>query len=303
MDDTRIDLQTVKTAAQLHDNAFVRFQAEATLAATAGANLTGGTDGTAGDAAYQTFLDQIEPYTFHALGCLSDKPAVKALFTAFTKRMRDESGVKFQTVLHRYGQADYEGVISVENGLTGAADDTSAVWWTTGAQAGCAVNKSLTNRVYDGEFEIDTQYTQAQLEEGIQSGGFLLHRVGDETRVLTDINTFVSATEERSSDFGSNQTIRVLDQIGNDIAALFNTNTTARYRTMRQDAFRCGTILCATTSSFRHCAPFRRLNRKCDGGGGRYEKAVVSDGPRHAGKRDGAALYGLRCRLKKEDDR
>lgn len=42
MDDTRIDLQTVKTAAQLHDNAFVRFQAEATLAATAGANLTGG---------------------------------------------------------------------------------------------------------------------------------------------------------------------------------------------------------------------------------------------------------------------
>lgn len=223
MDDTRIDLQTVKTAAQLHDNAFVRFQAEATLAATAGANLTGGTDGTAGDAAYQTFLDQIEPYTFHALGCLSDKPAVKALFTAFTKRMRDESGVKFQTVLHRYGQADYEGVISVENGLTGAADDTSAVWWTTGAQAGCAVNKSLTNRVYDGEFEIDTRYTQAQLEEGIQSGGFLLHRVGDETRVLTDINTFVSATEERSSDFGSNQTIRVLDQIGNDIAALFNT--------------------------------------------------------------------------------
>ena len=126
-------------------------------------------------------------------------------------------------VLHRYGQADYEGVISVENGLTGAAGDTSAVWWTTGAQAGCAVNKSLTNRVYDGEFEIDTQYTQAQLEEGIQSGGFLLHRVGDETRVLTDINTFVSATEERSSDFGSNQTIRVLDQIGNDIAALFNT--------------------------------------------------------------------------------
>ena len=142
MDDTRIDLQTVKTAAQLHDNAFVRFQAEATLAATAGANLTGGTDGTAGDAAYQTFLDQIEPYTFHALGCLSDKPAVKALFTAFTKRMRDESGVKFQTVLHRYGQADYEGVISVENGLTGAADDTSAVWWTTGAQAGCAVNNT-----------------------------------------------------------------------------------------------------------------------------------------------------------------
>jgi len=47
--------------------------------------------------------------------------------------------------------------------------------------------------------------------------------VGDNVRVLEDINTFITVTDEKSSDFSSNQTIRVLDQIANDIAALFNS--------------------------------------------------------------------------------
>ena len=45
--------------------------------------------------------------------------------------------------------------------------------------------------------------------------------MGNETRVLEDINTLVTYTEEKGRDFSSNQTMRVLDQIGNDIAALF----------------------------------------------------------------------------------
>lgn len=97
-----------------------------------------------------------------------------------------------------------------------------AVYWTTGAEAGCPVNKDLTNTVYGGSFTLNTDYTQAQLEEALKSGKFIFHRVGDEIRVLEDINTFVSATDEKSEDFGNNQVIRVLDQIGNDIAALFN---------------------------------------------------------------------------------
>ena len=42
-------------------------------------------------------------------------------------------------------------------------------------------------------------------------------------RVLEDINTLTTFTEEKSEDFKENQTIRVIDQIGNDIAAIFNT--------------------------------------------------------------------------------
>ena len=77
--------------------------------------------------------------------------------------------------------------------------------------------------VYDGEYTPDTRYTQTQLEAGIQEGSFMLHDVDGETRVLSDINTFVSITDEKGADFSSNQTIRVLDQIANDIAVLFGT--------------------------------------------------------------------------------
>lgn len=49
----------------------------------------------------------------------------------------------------------------------------------------------------------------------------MFHRVDEAVRVLTDINSFISITDEKSSDFSSNQTIRVLDQIANDIAVLF----------------------------------------------------------------------------------
>ena len=174
-------------------------------------------------AAYQTFLDKIEPYSFNAVGCDTKNSTVKGLFANWTRRLRDEQGVKFQCVLHNYPAADYEGVISVKNGLVGAENDPSAVYWTTGAESACAVNRSLTNSTYTGEYDIDTNYTQTQLEKAIKAGEFTFHRVGDQTRVLTDINTFVSVTDEKSADFSSNQVMRVLDQIANDIASMFNS--------------------------------------------------------------------------------
>ena len=114
-------------------------------------------------------------------------------------------------------------MISVENGLVGADADPSMVYWTVGAEAACAVNKSLTNTTYTGEYTPNVDFTQTQLEKAIQSGELMFHRVGDEVRVLTDINTFVSVTDTKSADFAGNQVVRVLDQIANDIASIFNT--------------------------------------------------------------------------------
>ena len=223
LDAVRVDTQMkVKTAAELKANDYVTWM-DAPLTATASTPLTRGTDGTVQDAAYQVFLDKIESYSFNTLGCASTNETIKTLFAAFTKRLRDEMGIKFQTVLHRYIKPDFEGVVSIENGLMGAQDDPALVYWATGAQAGCAVNQSLTNAAYTGELTPYVDYTQTQLEEGIRAGKFMLHRVGDEVRVLTDINTFVSVTDEKSADFASNQVVRVLDQIANDIALLFNT--------------------------------------------------------------------------------
>lgn len=219
-----VDMQTVKTASELTDNDYVTWKSSVTLAATAGTALAGGTNKSSvtGDD-YQAFLDKIECFSFNTLGCLSTETAVCGLFVQFTRRMRNDAGVKFQTVLYRT-DADFEGVISVQNSVADEGwPDASAVYWVTGAQAGCAVNKSKTNAKYDGEFTVEAAYKQSELEAGIKAGRFMFHKVGDDVRVLADVNTFVTITDEKSADFSDNQTIRVLDQIGNDDALLFNT--------------------------------------------------------------------------------
>lgn len=218
-----MDVQTVKTSSELVANDWVTFKS-AELQETASTPLASGTNGTeVTTSEYQAFLNAIEPYSFNALGCPVEDATINELFVTFTKRMRDEVGAKFQTVVYRKNTADYEGIVSVENEVTDDANKASAVYWVTGAQGGCEVNKSLTNTSYDGEFKINVDFTQAQLAEALESGKFIFHNVTGEVRVLEDINTFTSVTDIKGIDFASNQTIRVIDQIANDVANLFNT--------------------------------------------------------------------------------
>lgn len=218
-----VDKQTVLAASELKDNDYVVFTKTATLALTASTPMSGGENG--GDVtgqAWQDALAALEKYSFNVLGCLSTTETVKDLCIEYTKRMRDEVGVKFQCVVYKKATADHEAVISVENKVVGEAEE-SAVYWVTGAEAACKVNKSCTNKVYDGYFDVDVNYTQTQLEEALKAGKFIFHQVGKDVRVLEDINTLVTVTEEKGVDFKSNQTIRVIDQVGNDTAANFNT--------------------------------------------------------------------------------
>lgn len=221
---TCVDKQTVKTAAELKDNSYVAWKTDEALEVTAGISLTGGTNGTADSSSHQAFLDKLESYpTINAVGVLDTNSAVTGLYTAYTKRMREEVGVKFQSVV--YGKAaDYEGVVNVKNAVTDSGwGESSLVYWVTGIIAGCAVNTSATNRKYDGEFAVNTDYTQKQLEKAISDGEFTFHRVGEDIRVLKDINSLVTTAVDKGDIFKSNQTIRVIDQIATDIASIFVT--------------------------------------------------------------------------------
>jgi hypothetical protein len=221
-----VHAQTVAAAADLADNAWVVFDKTQTLAAVVGAPFTGGGDGTIGGAAHQAALDAFESYGFNTLGCPASDLSTRKLYEAYTKRMRDEVGAKFQLVAWQLVTddytPDYEGVISVENTVADQDASKSLVYWVTGAAAACAVNRSNTNKRYNGELSIDANYRQRDLERAIKAGKFVFHLVSGEFRVLSDINTFRSVTDTKGDDFKSNQTIRVCDQIANDTAVVFN---------------------------------------------------------------------------------
>lgn len=241
---TLVDEQTVTSKTELVDNDYVVWKRTAdvtssesstssdALVANAGDVFSGGTNGDAVTAQqHQDFLAAIEPYYFNTLGVVTTEQTIKDLYVAFTKRMRDDVGMKFQLVVYDEHKADYEGVISTPNRVTDSGESpASLVYWLTGAEASCAVNASCTNKTYDGEFNIFTAYSQTELKKGINDGQLMFHRVtdpasGDVTgniNILTDINTFTNFSKQKNKDFSKNQVIRVLDQIAIDVSRLFN---------------------------------------------------------------------------------
>lgn len=220
---TVVDVQTVKAAAELVANDFVTFK-DTPLTETAATPLTSGTNGEVNGGAYQKYFNKIESYSFNTMGVVTTDSATKNLAVSFVKRMREDMGIKFQLVLYNKADADYFGVISVKNKVNdSSADEAALVYWATGASAGCEVNRSNQNKKYNGEYTVDTPYTQTELIQAIKDGEFTLHKVGEDIRVLEDINTMVTTSDTQGDIFKDNQTIRVMDQIANDIAVLFNT--------------------------------------------------------------------------------
>lgn len=220
--DAKRDVQSVKAASELLDNDYVVWNKNASLSATAGTSMSGGSDAAVTGEDYQAFLDKAEEVSFNTLGVASTDSTVNALIAAFTKRMREERGVKFQSVLYNC-EADDEGVINVATPATSAQGEASLVWFVTGASAGCEINKSLMNAKYTGTFTIGRTYTQSELEECKKAGKFVFHKVGDDYRVLADINSLVTTTFEKGEAFKENQTVRIVDQIACDDAELFKT--------------------------------------------------------------------------------
>ena len=219
----KVDEQTVISAADLTANDYVIFRKDVTLAVTAATPLSGGTNGIADGTAHQTYLDKIESYTYNTMGVAVTDEATKKMYAAFNKRLRDEMGIKFQLVLFNMA-ADFMGVINVKNKTTDEGwSEASLVYWVTGAECGCEINKSCQNKKYDGSFTVDTNYTQNQLKQAVKDGEFILHKVNSDVRVLEDINSMVTVTDACGDIFKDNQTIRVIDQLGNDDAVLFNT--------------------------------------------------------------------------------
>lgn len=219
VDGFEVDRQKAKVIDDLKSNAFVDFSGTGDINITAGVKLAGGSNGEAKKEAHVKFLDALEVYHVNVIGYAGTDEAIKKLYTENAKRLRNADGNYVQTAVYK-GDGDNEGIISVAT----AADEDPAglIYWVTGASAGCAVNRSLTNREYDGEYTVSTRYKQRDLMKLLDEGQFVFHIVDNEVRVLEDINTFTDFSPEKNKDFSQNQVIRVIDQIACDFAAIFN---------------------------------------------------------------------------------
>ena len=233
-----VDSQNVETAGQLKDNSFVDFDPTVVLKEDAGIVFTGGTDGEADTEAHNNARNAFESYGFNILAVPSVDKEVQDAYISYTKRMRDEYGLKFQTLMpaiERETSVNYEGVIQYGNEISDAGYDpqTSLCYWLAGAEAGAAINESCMGKTYDGNFTVKADLTRLQMQEAIKGGILVFHRVGTDSVILKDINSLVSIKAQDQNrlndDFKQNQTIRVIDGLATEFATIFNTEFLGKY--------------------------------------------------------------------------
>lgn len=221
-----VNVQTVANIAGLVPNEWVVFSGTGSLATSAGTPLTGGDNGAAVNQDYLDYLSAVEIQDFNTIGLPSTDSTLKAAFVSFAKRLRDDEGKKIQVVLESYPSANYEGAISVKNGVV-MEDGTTltaaqVTAWVAGATAGAQMNQSLTYAAYEGAVDVSPRYTNSQIIAALQAGEFVFTPKGGGAVVEQDINSLTSFTPAKGKAFSKNRVVRVLDGINNDFVRIFS---------------------------------------------------------------------------------
>ena len=132
-------------------------------------------------------MNALEPYDFNILCAYTNVSSDLTLYISTIKTWRDDMGKKCQLVVYNQTTPNHEGIINVVSTVSGGADAFALVAWVAGAEAGCKINESCTNMLYDGEYTIVVDKTQSQLEACITAGQIAFHNVYGEIRLLEDI--------------------------------------------------------------------------------------------------------------------
>lgn len=228
VDGVVVDEQTgIANVSDLQANSWVTWSGEGAVAATTGAPLTSGADGTVEAAAYSTFLTAIEPYQFDVLIYDGEDPTVQTAMTSFIQRMNDENGQYCQLVGANFTNPDSRFVINVMSPAT-LNDGTSLTmqqvcWWLGGAEAGAMYNQSLTNATYPNAVST-TAMTNSEYIAALNGGQLVLASDNGRVYVEQDINSLTTYTTDITEVYRYNRTIRLCNTIANDLYQQFSDN-------------------------------------------------------------------------------
>nr|DAW43753.1 MAG TPA: tail sheath protein [Caudoviricetes sp.] len=227
VDGAIVDQQTAAEVTDLVSNAWVTFSGSGALTANTGAALTGGQDGTVQSAAYSTYLTAIEPYDFDIMVYDGQDSTVQTALLSFIERVNDNNGQYCQLVASGLSNPNSRYVINVNSPVT-LSDGTEltpqqVTWWAGGAQAGAMYNQSLTYAQYPGAVST-VMWTVDEYANQIQAGNFVLFAEDGVVKVMQDINTLTTYTEDIGQVYSKNRVMRLCNTIANDIFQQFSAN-------------------------------------------------------------------------------
>lgn len=224
---------TVGTIAALEEieSEYVDFEVldkQANIPDTAGTPLQGGVNGEVSQDTYPTFWNLLSTENFQCLAMYDSSPTVAPLIKDMVEIWREKRGKKVQAVVYNYNQADYEGIISVNQGFKTSVetvDTTMFMLWAASQTAGAEINESLTAAVVEDGVEIINPVPEDDIAEALRVGMFILsYREDGAVVVEKDINSLHTFTVDKGYAFSKNRVIRCLDEIANTAMLVFNRN-------------------------------------------------------------------------------
>lgn len=226
--DFEVYSKSVKTTKEL-DNDYINFSGADELTdehLTVATHLEGGTDGEGTVSDHSNFLKLIEEFDVNAIGYVGTDESIKKLYEAYTNRMNEDEGLKFQTVFYEPEETnkyDNKRIIEV---FTKALDDENKPYESVipalAIAAGKEYNKSADNEEYRGEYQLEGIVGQAKGRRLKRNGKFVWYKKRGEIRLLADINSFVKFTAKQPEVFSLNQVIRVTDRRAIQVSKRFN---------------------------------------------------------------------------------
>lgn len=204
-------------------------QEETAPTPTAGQPLARGTNGTVFEegTAYTKFFELLKRANWQCMAIQTSQSSVPPLIESFIKQCREDLGKKVQAACYNY-DSDYEGIIKCDQGYKTDVDTVTPELfqiYVASITAGAQVNESNTCKEISGAIDIINYYDHNQIIEKLQNGWFVLSdRQDGAILVEQDINSLHSFTADKNKEFSKNRVIRVLDEIGNTSALIFNRN-------------------------------------------------------------------------------
>lgn len=190
-DGSQVDSQVVATSADLVTNPYVIFSGALPLS-DATLTLTGGTTAPATNDSYADFAAGLDTLDFKVVAVGTDDETIKGLLTIKVKELR-ELGKNAVLITNNYATADYEGIVSVLNGVTleggEVLDAKSALYFYAGAYASAGTN-SLTYTEYPGAIDCERK-THAEIVQALKDGHIIYTFNNGRVVVEQDINTFI----------------------------------------------------------------------------------------------------------------
>ena len=227
VDGNVVDQQIRANVDDLVANDWVTWSGSGALSASTGQALTSGQDGTVQSAAYSAYLTAIEPYKFDVMIYDGEDSSVLTALRSFIQRVNEENGQYCQLVAAEVTNPNTQYIINVNSPAT-LSDGTQltpqqVTWWAGGASAGALYNQSLTYARYPGAVAT-TMQTNAQFIQQVQAGEFVLFAEDGVVKVMQDINSLMTFTEESGKAFRKNRVFRLMATIANDIYAQFSAS-------------------------------------------------------------------------------